>query len=288
MKKDVINELEKTLKHIDNPKSSNTKWWNSHINAMSDEKFIKWFKDFLEDPDKNIYVEISPDDEPTINDIRKAAAEVNCELEHTVYYRHGLFKDNPVGTRDPVMVGVIPIKMLQQTTPIKLKRGDNIGNRSIKTGQATGSSRVVNVSEPERNALIAQNANTILKELTSARSDNEPAKQEMYRRISEGEAVRIEDLPNDPRDKTAMRSFQYYLLGACLHSDILKTGLLLPAPSREVEREITSRFKESDSLVSEIRDLEQHLESLDAIENNFDDFSKEIAHLENLIENSTD
>ena len=282
LRKEILELIAAMLGPIDNSKKLNFNYYKQLINGKTDEELVVWIREFLEDEDNNFYIEIAPDDEPTINEIRDAASAIGCQLEYPVYYQHGIFKDRPTPSRDPMIVGVIPVKTLQQTTPIKLKRGDNIGNRSMRTGQGVGKSRVVNISEPERNALLAQGGDTILKEFTGARADNENAKREMYRAIAAGDPVRINDLPNDPRDKTAMRTFYYYLIGACLLSDILKTGYLLPKTSKKVFREVEKSLESTEPFLEEINQIQQ-LVTDPAI-----DFTDEISELERMIESSSD
>jgi hypothetical protein len=240
MKKDIIKLITKGFAEIDTPTKQNTEFYRKMIDSMPEQKFIKWLKGFLEDPDQNLYLEIDTDNEPSIDKIQKAAKDLGIPLEYPVYYRHGIFANNPKPTLEPVMVGIIPIKMLQQTTPIKVKRGHNISHRSSRTGQVIGKSKVVAVSEPERNALLAIGATNTLKELTGPRADNQKAKQILYERIANGEPLRLADMPDEPEDKTSMVTLNVYLLGACLESDLLGRGMVLPQTKKSMEANVVA------------------------------------------------
>lgn len=272
LKKQVLDEILRIIRHLDHT-GKNTEYYKNFIGKMSEKEFSRWFRNFLEDKDENLYLEFTADDEPSIEDIRKSAKTAGIPLEHRVYYRHGAFQDAPTSTREPVMLGVITTKMLQQTTPLKVKRGDDVGNRSVRTGQVTGSSRVVNLSEPERNALLAVGAKSVIKELSGPRADAQNAKSEMYQRIANGESISLDDLTDDPADKTASVTFHVYMLGGCIETDIIDTGMLLKQTrDSELNKALQgARVLESDASWSEHESWMQNiLEEVDTIDRALD------------------
>jgi hypothetical protein len=249
LRRDTLDIIKRGFQDIDTPDRSNTKFYENMISQMSDDKFVEWMLEFLQNDDENLYLEVDGDNEPDIRDIRRCAERLNIPLEYKLYYRHGVYADQPMPTMEPVIVGIVPVKMLQQTTPIKVKRGHSIDNRSTRTGQVTGKSKVAAISEPERNALIAIGADNVIKELTGPRADNQEAKNILYERIANGEPARLSELPNRPQDKTSMVTLNTYFIGACLESDILGNGLVLPKTVERIERDI---IRNEESFTAEV------------------------------------
>lgn len=74
--------------------------------------------------------------------------------------------------------------------------------------------------------LVAGNMFNVLKELNSARADDNVMKEEMLRDIALNGAVRLEDLTDDIMNKTALNTTDVYFLGMGIKTDLVTKGLM--------------------------------------------------------------
>lgn len=74
---------------------------------MADADLAAYLDKLSSDEDEHFYVEVAPwDNEPTLEDIKRAAAVVGVELHQRVAFRHDGAKDDPVLSRTRVPVGL--------------------------------------------------------------------------------------------------------------------------------------------------------------------------------------
>ena len=85
----------------------NTNFYRQMFGKMSDQQFHTFMKKFLKDDSENFYLEIEPfENEPSIEDIEKAAKILNVPLEEYVYLPfESTDKDDPIRTAQKVPVG---------------------------------------------------------------------------------------------------------------------------------------------------------------------------------------
>ena len=121
----------------------NTKKYQQLFEGMTDDEFKRYMKNFLNDEDKNFYLECLPNkNEPSLKQIKSALEYLNVPLDEYVYYRHDGNKSNPIRTRYKVPVGYIHIKRLQQMLQKKNTYSMSIDKRSLKTNQVTGDDKI--------------------------------------------------------------------------------------------------------------------------------------------------
>jgi hypothetical protein len=116
------------------------------------------------------------------------------------------------------------MRRLQQVLMKKNSQSIDMKQRNPITGQVSGDSKVARDSDSENYALTTIGAVEILKELHGPRADNTSAMNDMYRDISMNGNVRNSDLTQDIGKKTTLNTFDIYIMGAGLKSDILTTG----------------------------------------------------------------
>ena len=88
---------------------SNTKKYKSILGKLSDAQFDDFMKKFLSSEKDNFYLETIPlEQEPKLQDIKKAADYLKIPLEEYVYmpYVNG-DTENPIRTPYPVPVGLM-------------------------------------------------------------------------------------------------------------------------------------------------------------------------------------
>jgi hypothetical protein len=210
----------------------NTKKYKEYFKKMTDKDFSKWLNGFLSSDDY-LQLEVLPyKNEPSFDDIEKAAAFLKVPLEEYVYYKHeGSSDGTPVRSRDKVCTGYISVRRLQQILSKKNSYTTDISKRSSMFGTVSGESQIARESDAETNSLITLGADITLKELLSERADNTNRKTLMYNTIARDGFVRQKDLDvvEDLADKTTLNTFEVYLVGSGLETDLLGEDKLLYA-----------------------------------------------------------
>lgn len=97
----------------------------------------------------------------------------------------------------------------------------DIDERSLKTGDVKGESKVTSVSEPETYALMAMGAEKTLEELLGPRADNTQAKAQMYRAIARDGFCTLSDLKSDRTSSTTLNTLNTYLIACGIRSDLI-------------------------------------------------------------------
>jgi hypothetical protein len=95
------------------------------------------------------------------------------------------------------------------------------------TGQVTGGDKNGRESDLENSMLISLGMLDVLKELNGHRADDLVMKQQMLTSIGTKGYVSLEELDNDPANKTTLNTVNTYLLGMGLNSDLVTKGLML-------------------------------------------------------------
>jgi hypothetical protein len=214
-----------TMDKLD-PTGYNTKQYKEMFTGMSNEAFSKYIESIATDEDSNFYLSILPwENEPSLIDIKSAADFLKIDLDEYVYFPDQSTTDGKsIRTPKPVPVGYLYMRRLQQVLMKKNSQSIDTKQRNPITGQVSGDSKVARDSDSENYALTTIGADEILRELHGPRADNIGAMNDMYRDISMQGYVRNADLTQDIGKKTTLNTFDIYIMGAGLKSDLLTTG----------------------------------------------------------------
>lgn len=216
---------------------TNTKKYKEMFSVMSDGEFDTFFKEFFQDEDAYLILDIV-DYEHTIKleDIERAAKSINIPLFEYVWLQHiTMDKSKAVCTRERVPVGYVHIKRTQQTVAKKNGISTDIDQRSALTAQVTGADKNGRESDLENTMLVSMNLPNVLKELNGPRADDIVMKNEMYRDIALNGYVNLSDLTDDVENKTTLNTVNVFLLGMGLNSDLVTKGLML---KNEIKKEL--------------------------------------------------
>jgi hypothetical protein len=204
----------------------NGKKYETLFKSMDDKKFEKWAKSF--NGSKFLTVEVLPlKNEPTLDDIKKAADYLKIPLDEYIYYRHDGHSENPIRSQHRVPVGYLFIKKMQQMLIKKNSYTVGISNRSMKTGQVMGDDKSARVSDVETYALTVLGANECLKELLGPRADNMEKKQQLYHNISIYGYSNNSDLTGDINSSQTINTANVYFLGAGILTDLVNFDMIL-------------------------------------------------------------
>ena len=208
---------------------TNTNYYKEFFGSMSDTKFDQYFKEFFNNQKAHIILNIV-DYEHSIKmeDIERAAKVLKIPLFENVYTPHvTMDKDKVVCTKEPVPVGYLNIKRTQQTVSKKNGISTNIDQRSALTAQVTGADKNGRESDLENTMLASLGMENTLRELNGPRADDLTMKNQMLRDIALNGYARLEDLDDDPMNKTTLNTVNVFLLGMGLESDLVTKGLML-------------------------------------------------------------
>lgn len=229
----TFNILDKTGK--------NTQKYKEKYSKMSNEQFDKEMKKFLNNPDAYFYLEVEPYAvEVSMKEAQKAADFLKVPLFEHVIMPFANPEGDPVVTQQPVLVGYIHIKRVQQMVSKKNSMSIHIGQRNPKTGMVSGDDKNARASDVENIALIAVGAKESMKELIGARSDDLRAKTEMLKRIKDDGYVSLEDIPSNKTDKVALNTLDVFFTCAGLKTDLVTDGLAVPRTLNNLNKDVSS------------------------------------------------
>ena len=225
---DLVFEVFSTLDRT----GKNAELYKSNFKAMDDKQFEKYFKDMFADEEHNFYLEVTPDNEPKLPEIMKALKIMDIPANEEVYFKRPNGKT--IRTPNPVPVGFLSIKRLQQIISKKNIVAPEAAKRNTKTGALIGDDKAGRISDTEMFALTTVNAKHTKKEYLSARADNIVSKNAMLSKIAEQGYVHSDDL--DVGDGTALtiNYVDMLLLSAGITSDLVTNTLLLKANEKDL------------------------------------------------------
>lgn len=230
-RKVVMDYLDKFFNTLD-PSGANSKLYHEKFDKMSDAQFDKAFTAFLNNDKANFYLEIVEyERDLKIEDIEKCADTMNVPLFERVAmpYLTG-DKSNIIVTPEKVAVGYIHEKRMPQTLMKKSAASIKISKRNPKTGQVVGDDKNARNSDSEVYSLATLGANAALREFLGPRADDSRAKGEMYSKISDNGFVSLDELTDDPYNKTAVNTFDVYFLMQGLRTNMIERLDKIPGP----------------------------------------------------------
>lgn len=213
------------------PTGINTKLYKDELEKMSNAEFERYFKAFCSNPDVNFKWRIQPyKNDMQMENIIEAAKFLNVPLFEYVYMP---FVQSAEGTNDvyktmqPVAVGYLHDKRLQQILSKKNSMSIHTENRSATTGQVTGHDKNSRVSDMENIALTTLNSPELLNEFLSAKADDMYMKTEMLKQIKNDGYVDLSQIRSTPKNKVAINTLDVYFTSLGIKTNLITDGLLL-------------------------------------------------------------
>ena len=211
------------------PSGVNTAKYKTMFSKMSDQQFDTFFKELFKNENRYLILDIV-DYEHTVNmdDIEKAAKILDVPLMERVVmpFANG-DKEKPAVTKYEVPVGYLHMKRMQQILSKKNSTSTDISNRSAIVGQVINDDKNARQSDQETFALVALDANDILREFMGPRADDMTMKTQMYSEISRKGFVSMDDLTDNVNNKTTLNTVDMYLCGMGIKTDLITKGLAL-------------------------------------------------------------
>lgn len=122
---------------------------------------------------------------------------------------------------------------MQQILSKKNTTSTDISKRSAITNQVVDKDKNARISDQETFSLITINATDSLRELLGGRADDSVMKTEMYSEINKKGYVSLDELTNNPNNKTTLNTVDVHLLGMGIKSDLVTKTLALPKTLKE-------------------------------------------------------
>jgi len=173
--------------------------------------------------DDTIQLFAMPFEEPKLNQIQKAADILGLPLEENVFFNH--YGDDKIRTKNPVPVGYLHIKRVQQLLSKKNRYGLDIESTELKTSQVKGESKVASLSDNEVFSLAAIHADKTLEEFLGPRADAMMKKQDFYKQIVKNGYCTLDELPQDPQQHSTLNTISTYLTASGIKNDFITKTL---------------------------------------------------------------
>lgn len=211
------------------PTGANVTKYRNLFKSMSDQQFDTFFKNlFASDIDFLTLDVIDYEIDLRLEHVEAAAKVLGVPLtEHVALPHVNKDKDNPIMTKQEVIVGYLHIKRMQQMLSKKNTTSTDVGERSALTGQVTGKDKNARDSDSENFALVTLDAEQTLKEFLGPRADDRVMKAEMYADISRKGYSTLSGLTQDVNNKATLTAVDAYLIGMGIKSDLITDNLLL-------------------------------------------------------------
>ena len=213
------------------PSGANTKLLHNKYDHLSDEEFSKTVEDFFNDESvKGFYLEIVEfERDLSLENIFKCAEYMKVPLfEHVATPHINGSTENAIVTPEPVPVGYIHAKRLQQTLLKKNTGSISNAKRDEKTGLVRGEDKNASNSNVETYSMVASGAMNALRELMGPRADNDQSRREMARAINQNGYVSLKDLSNRQVDKVALNNLDVYFTMQGFRTNLVYPMKIIP------------------------------------------------------------
>ena len=234
-RKEVMKVIIDTFDILD-PSGANTKKYKEFFGKMSDKEFDAWMTDFLNDDDRpGLYLEIEEfDRELKFENIEKAADYLGVPLYERVASPHlsNGDTDNVPVTPEPVPVGYLHIKRLQQFILKKNSGSTRISKKNARTGQVIAEDKNGRNSDAETYALLNLDAIHALREFMGPKADDPVMQSQMLGAIATNGYVSEDDMTSDPLNKVSLATLDMYFTVQGLRTNIYTPFDQLPRPSK--------------------------------------------------------
>ena len=232
-RKRIEAKIFEVLGHLDTKDGYNVTHYKDMFRNMSDEEFGK-FCEWCNDPDDlnqldhTLFIQALPFEEPSYDSALNALDALGVPFEE--YVEFNIDGNGYVRSRYPIPVGYLGIKRMEQLLSKKNRYSLDNDERSIKTDQASGDSKVGAISDTEAAALLSHNADAVFRELYGARSGDEKQRNKMYKDIALNGYTTLAALEDEANNdtKSTLNTFNSYLLAAGIRTDLITNSLKLP------------------------------------------------------------
>lgn len=221
-RKKITDSIIKIMSLLD-PTKANADYYKEFFGSMSDKAFSAYYEEFFKDEKFNYYLEIVEfERDLKMENIKKCAKYMNVPLfEYLALPYLNMNKNRPVVSQEPVPIGYVNLKRMQQTLLAKNHSSISIEKRNAKTGQVYGEDKNARNSDVETYALLASGAHWALKEFMGLRADDLVAKNEAYNLISQNGYLDMNDLTDDPSNRVSLRTLESYFMMQGIYTNVL-------------------------------------------------------------------
>lgn len=221
-----------TFYDILDPSGDNSKMFHIKWKDVTDDEFDKQIRKFFDDEKEQFYLEIIEyERDLSLDNVMKCAEFMKIPLFEYVALPHiNGSLDNVVVTKEPVPVGYIHAKRLQQTLLKKNTGSISIKKRNPITGQVANEDKNARNSNVETYSLVASGADMALKEFMGPRADDMRAKNQMYSNIARDGFVSLSELDSNPEDKIALNTLDEYFTMQGIRTNLVMPLSVLPSP----------------------------------------------------------
>jgi len=204
---------------------ANTQYYRELFADMSDREFDKFLQRRLP---FRFHTELFKS-EPKMDDIFDAFKVLNKPLMEKVKlpYLSVDKSGRPVESKECLVV-YVNMKRMKQMRVKKTNTSIEIGNRDMKTGRLLGKDKAGLESNKEFEGAAALGLENTIIENARIKADAMKAKSEAYNAINVKGEVSMDDIDASKTDSIAKNTFNVYLIGANLHSNLVDEDYMTP------------------------------------------------------------
>jgi hypothetical protein len=214
----------KAFKILD-PTGQNTNYYKAKFAKMSDQEFLKFFKQDFPLKFQTKVFEIDPKMTTIMDFLKFLGVPVLERISMPFLYKN---KNGEAVSTQPVLVVYLPLKRMKQMVQKKTGYSVNISKRDYRTGLLIDTDKNGNSTDREFESLVVMGLDQTLKELATVRGEAMQAKNQFYNRISTVGMAALKDVDIKNEDSIARNLISAYLIGAHLNSNLVMVGDMLP------------------------------------------------------------
>ena len=224
-RKKIQDLIVQTMALLD-PTKINANKYQKMFDGMSDQQFTKWIEAFLADPKSNFRLDIEEFGDGSrvlkFENVDKAAKFLKIPLFEHIFVPHiSADPNNPVRSKQPVLVGYLNVKRVQQLVTKKTGLTLDDKDRDETTGRLKGDSKGGQMTAIENEVLAGMGATDVMSELLGARADNVEEYNNMLQEIAETGSCKLEDCKTGMYDKPSLLLADVYFMCMGIKTDLI-------------------------------------------------------------------
>lgn len=224
-RKKIQDLIIQTMKLLD-PTGINAKKYADMFAPMSDPQFKKWIEDFLKDEKSNFRLDIQEFGDGSrvlkFENVDKAAKFLGVPLFEYIYIPFNSTDPNhPIRSKQPVLVGYLNIKRVQQLVTKKQGFTKDDNDRDESTGRLKGSSKGGCMTSIENEVLAGMGSDSVMSEFLGTRADNVEEYNAMIQEIAEKGSCRLENCKTGVYDKPSLLRADVYFMCMGIKTDLV-------------------------------------------------------------------
>lgn len=224
----------KTFDAVDKT-GANSQYYKELFAGMSDAQFDRYIRRRLPYRFHTEVFKVEPKMQDVFDGFRVLKKPLLEKVKLPYLYRDSA--GNPIESKEALVI-YVNIKRMKQMRTKKTNTAIEIDKRDMKTGRLLGEDKGGLQSNKEFEGTAALGLDSTTTEYARVKADAMRAKTEAYNNINVKGEVSFEDISQDKTDSLAKNTFNVYLIGANIHSNLVDEDYYTPYTLNRRKREL--------------------------------------------------